>query len=988
MLVVKHEAQIDWSRHRIESAEALDSYLREVMLPSLRDWITPNHPKSHYCKSLHLERMLANSAPHIDEARRIRQRKGNEAARQFLLGHINQHKKEHFDGWWCYLMKENPLYAQHPAFQYLVLRPVFESSTAKDTRTPLPLDAEALAHLFELIRKGQVAPETKLLRLLSEIMAFGATAAADEHRPSFGTNCRWVVIQNDDVNSANRVAALSHGSGWCVASSNMAAFYLPSSDFHLLLEGGRAKVALRLSENKAVEVQGHGNQDPGPWWPRILLYCAARGTQITSRQNDARQQAESIRCELAATQKTTMQFGDLLKAQPAKVHLLSITEELDDATRLVVQEAWLACLRADPLCGGMLPDWMEIDPSFKQASLELWVTQLSANPQCYDRTPRAFFQKPEIQAALKRGWIMLLKRDVTSWCECPEFLQQEFRQDLGFTYSLKSRWKEVLKRNVTRWHQCPEFLQQEAEVIRWRKTSWIELLKIDVTRWSECPELLMQDEEVMDAHKAGWMDLLNYNVTRWYECPDFLQQDEELIQLLKNTWIKILIKNPRKWRQCPDSIKQYGAVIEAFKTAWVNLLKADATQWKQRPRFLAKETQIIEATKNGWLRLLEKDPTMWERCPAFLQIDFQQDEGFLQNQVTQWIDLLGRDKDAWTNCPEFLKENTLVFQAYRNSWIQFLNNHNREWDKCPDILKDSEMHRMHREIWSGGIQMVDNKQRERFESGKAKLRGEASVTKLSRDYWINLLVESPQEWKNCPETLRADRKVVFALINGWLRLLEADPSQLANIPDTMQGNAQLLRAVKKGWAALHVSGSWRWKNCPQSLRSDDEFIEIKKEAWIQKLEIMAAPSRVVMLHKLLKEKVLVKEDLPSSWQSEKSVLSPILSPLEWVSRKPWIIDDRLEEIRLSIEEDGSEKRIREERLKYWKSEIKKDWRRWSITPASLRNDECLLVVMRKVLGPEIRRDPSLWNRLPECYRDDTCLQRVHDYSTRNSQGNC
>jgi hypothetical protein len=77
MLVVKHEAQIDWSKHRIESAEALDSFLREVMVPSLKDWITPNHPKSHYCKSLHLERMLANPAPHIDVARRIRQREGS-----------------------------------------------------------------------------------------------------------------------------------------------------------------------------------------------------------------------------------------------------------------------------------------------------------------------------------------------------------------------------------------------------------------------------------------------------------------------------------------------------------------------------------------------------------------------------------------------------------------------------------------------------------------------------------------------------------------------------------------------------------------------------------------------------------------------------------------------------------------------------------------------------------------------------------------------
>lgn len=1271
MLVVKHEAQIDWSRHRIESAEALDSFLREVMLPSLRDWITPDHPKSHYCKSLHLERMLANPAPHIDEARQIRQREGTEAARRFLLGHINQHKKEHFEGWWRYLMEENPLYAKHPAFQYLVLRPVFEGSTAKDTRTPLPVDAEALAHLFERIQQGRVAPGTKLLRLLSEITAFGAAALADEPRPAFGSDCCWVVIKKDDVNAANRVAALCRGSGWCVVSSNMAAHYLRSSDFHLLLEGGRAKVALRFSGNKAVEVQGQGNGDPGPWWPRILLYCAARGAQMTHRQDAARQQDQRIRQELGATQRRAKQLGDLLKAQPAKVHLLAMAEEWDDASRLVMKDAWLACLRADPLCGGLLPDWMENDPAVKETTLEAWVALVGSDPLSYAAIPGTLAQDPRIQAALKIGWMALLKRDVTQWNQCPEFLQHEFPQDGEFIHTFRIEWLDLLKRDATHWNQCPEFLQQEETVIRAHKTGWIELLKLDVThwnkcpkfiqeefrqwadfmqslkerwiqlvdknahfwdrcpdflqqdgdvirqgklawgrllereivkwrecpeflkqeisadleffqafekrwfefldvdvtlwkhapesvketlsgnaqfmqafktrwtnllerdvtfwegcpkflqqeemlrlarktgwlvrikrnlcRWNECPEslqqefqqntdfvvifrdawadLLMRDvtqwdhcpvfllenEAIIDAYQTGWRILAKSDVTKWHlcpehlkeefirsadfiksfkadwisricflgqrgpvylndhwaQCPDFLRDDPEVIQAVKNRWFKILrldpeswdicpallqrdevvievlktswltrlAKAPQKWRRCPEFLKQDPVLIGCLKAEWGKLLMDDATQWKKLPRVLASDATIVLALNKGWRRLLKKSPGLWKKCPAHLRMEFQRDEVMSQKLVRVWIDWLARHKEAWADCPDFLKENPLVFQAYRNSWIQYLSTDVNVLEQCPDQLKDAEMQGMLSAFRAQARQNTAADLQRQADKGKTALKQATSAKREGSDHWINLLVESPQAWKNCPETLRADRKVVFALINGWLRLLEANPWQLANIPYTMQGNAQLLRAVKKGWAALHVSGSWRWKNCPQSLRSDDEFIEIKKEAWIQKLEDMAAPSRVVMLHQLLKDKVLVEEDLPSSWQTEKSVLSPILSPLEWVRRKPWIIDDRLEEIRHSIEEDGSEKRIREERLKYWKNEIKKDWRRWNITPASLRNDECLLVVMRKVLGPEIRRDPSLWNRLPECYRDDKCLQRVHGYATRDRQGN-
>lgn len=60
MLVVKHEAQIDWDgqihRTRIESVQALDDHIKEVMLPAIQRWIDPADEKSHYCRQIDLEK--------------------------------------------------------------------------------------------------------------------------------------------------------------------------------------------------------------------------------------------------------------------------------------------------------------------------------------------------------------------------------------------------------------------------------------------------------------------------------------------------------------------------------------------------------------------------------------------------------------------------------------------------------------------------------------------------------------------------------------------------------------------------------------------------------------------------------------------------------------------------------------------------------------------------------------------------------------------
>jgi hypothetical protein len=105
--------------------------------------------------------------------------------------------------------------------------------------------------------------------------------------------------------------------------------------------------------------------------------------------------------------------------------------------------------------------------------------------------------------------------------------------------------------------------------------------------------------------------------------------------------------------------------------------------------------------------------------------------------------------------------------------------------------------------------------------------------------------------------------------------------------------------------------------------------------------------------------------------------------LKQVEGNPSISDEQLEHLAIPATNRKMRKTIRDIRLRHWKAQVKKDWRKWSTMPPSLQQEEEVLKVMREGLGPEIRRAPGLWARLPEDYRQDECLQRVHRYALRD-----
>ncbi len=401
------------------------------------------------------------------------------------------------------------------------------------------------------------------------------------------------------------------------------------------------------------------------------------------------------------------------------------------------------------------------------------------------------------------------------------------------------------------------------------------------------------------------------------------------------------------WDELPDSLKVSITDLMKSKPAyWIWRLKKHPELWNQCPEFLQLESQIVQARKAGWIRRAENAPQQWNQCPEVLQQELQEDAAVVQILRSGWENLLSDDPDKWNDCPEFLKSEQEIARARKTGWVHRLERDPLRWNQCPEFLQlDSE------------------------------------IVQARKTGWIRRAENAPQQWNQCPEVLQQelqeDAAVVQILRSGWENLLSDDPDKWNDCPEFLKSEQEIARAHKTGWVQRLERDPLRWNQCPEHLQSNVAILQALKNGWINELEKTKKLTRPALIKRLLQSNILSLNDLPIEWRPEP------ITPLDQVRQCPWIKDDILENLSIQQADQTERKTIRAIRLKYWKVQVKKDWRNWSTMPPSLQQEEVVLKVMREGLGPEIRRAPGLWARLPEDYRQDQCLQRVHHYATRD-----
>jgi hypothetical protein len=290
ILVAKYENEIPW-QSQVKNAEGLVSFVESQMLPALLkkvQWPPADEVKHHYIteKSINLESaFIADQGLNREEMALVnecRKSRGDNDASRMLAQFINKRKNEGFETWTQLLSRK---YKSHPVFQYLLLRPVFDTSDSKSRRALITPQEDIVDWLFMRIEKSRITPNSNLAREYFLKSAFGAGNSVKDG---------WIYIRSDWRNIL-KLAATCSGSGWCIAMVPYAESYLAKSSFYILRAEGRPVVALRTDNNKKIlECQGRFNRSPFEWYSDIYFFISSLKLNLAHRQDDYKSAIKAI----------------------------------------------------------------------------------------------------------------------------------------------------------------------------------------------------------------------------------------------------------------------------------------------------------------------------------------------------------------------------------------------------------------------------------------------------------------------------------------------------------------------------------------------------------------------------------------------------------------------------------------------------------------------------------------------------------------------
>ena len=272
----RYENSIPWEK--ITSAEDIQNHIRTSLLPDLIALTDPQQPVNAYYNPDNLsEEFAANPRdPQIQEMQAL-YRQGEGVVRAFIDQIINKQKRELYSQWIQYITKDNDLYNQNPATQYLFLQPIVYSSNPR--QLPPDVNAEIIAKIYDNIQETQGAKPFNFLKVYRQLQKQQDLQVAGM-QGDFSDG--WLVIPSKlrepekFRQNAHLLKSLSAGNGWCTAYGH-AEIYLATGDFHMYIEGGTAQVAIRLSGSEIGEIRGRFNEVPVEHFEVIRDYFYKNG---------------------------------------------------------------------------------------------------------------------------------------------------------------------------------------------------------------------------------------------------------------------------------------------------------------------------------------------------------------------------------------------------------------------------------------------------------------------------------------------------------------------------------------------------------------------------------------------------------------------------------------------------------------------------------------------------------------------------------------
>lgn len=267
--IARYENLLNWND--IKTISDIKIRIR-ILIENLLDRVDydqkDENPKTLYTTKVNWQRernILQGMAENGDEnARRVLQMydQNPTEAQKKIMEDSNRNKRNIFQSYINYMLKDNQIYAGNAAFIYIVLSSVFSKTSNSTIAGLVPLNQAIVSSLYEKI-KGNPTEQFNVSDFYEQE---SVRLAEMEYETTESGDGKWIKIPssyNDEENfekNVNHLMSLAAGTNWCIAGRSFAEKYLDGGDFYIYFEevNGRAigKAAIRMDEDRIAEIRG------------------------------------------------------------------------------------------------------------------------------------------------------------------------------------------------------------------------------------------------------------------------------------------------------------------------------------------------------------------------------------------------------------------------------------------------------------------------------------------------------------------------------------------------------------------------------------------------------------------------------------------------------------------------------------------------------------------------------------------------------------
>jgi hypothetical protein len=267
--IARYENLLPWNN--IKTTDDIKKGIK-ILLDNLLDKVDyekkDENPKTLYTTKVNWQRernILQGMAENGDEnARRVLQMydQNPTEAQKKIMEDSNRNKRNIFQSYINYMLRDNEIYKNNIAFVYTVLSSVFSKTSNSTVAGLVPLNQAIVSSLYEKIKENP----TEQFNVSDFYEQESVRLAEMEYETTESGDGKWIKIPssyNDEENfekNINQLMALASGTNWCIAGRSFAERYLDGGDFYIYFEeiNGKSigRAAIRMSGDEIAEIRG------------------------------------------------------------------------------------------------------------------------------------------------------------------------------------------------------------------------------------------------------------------------------------------------------------------------------------------------------------------------------------------------------------------------------------------------------------------------------------------------------------------------------------------------------------------------------------------------------------------------------------------------------------------------------------------------------------------------------------------------------------